>query len=352
MEEKKITIFDVAKKAGVSKGTVDRVLHNRGEVSRKSAEKVRQAIRDLNYEPNLYASLLATRKNREIACLLPRFEEGEYWDKIYRGFVAGGNDVASMNIGTSVFLYNQYDSSSFVDAARKMLDSNPSGLVIPPLFRKDTMDLVNELNSRGIPYAYVDTKLEEGNYLAYYGMPMYKSGYLCASLLTDRRKESEVREILIVRIRRDKSSLSDPTINRRVGFTDFIDAYFPECVVYNVFIDPSDKDSIDEILENFYLAHPDVKHVVMFNSRIHLISEFLRRHPGQARCVIGFDDLEANMEAVRQGLVDIIITHHTEDLSRKAVNDLADYILVRKQPAVRDFYMHMDILNALNLDNY
>ena len=52
MEEKKITIFDVAEKAGVSKGTVDRVLHNRGEVSRKSAEKVRKAIEELNYEPN------------------------------------------------------------------------------------------------------------------------------------------------------------------------------------------------------------------------------------------------------------------------------------------------------------
>ena len=49
MEEKKITIFDVAEKAGVSKGTVDRVLHNRGEVSRKSAEKVRKAIEELNY---------------------------------------------------------------------------------------------------------------------------------------------------------------------------------------------------------------------------------------------------------------------------------------------------------------
>ena len=46
MEEKKITIFDVAARAGVSKGTVDRVLHNRGEVSRKSAEKVRKAIEE------------------------------------------------------------------------------------------------------------------------------------------------------------------------------------------------------------------------------------------------------------------------------------------------------------------
>ena len=39
-EGNKVTINDVAKAAGVSKGTVDRVLHNRGEVSRKSKEKV------------------------------------------------------------------------------------------------------------------------------------------------------------------------------------------------------------------------------------------------------------------------------------------------------------------------
>ena len=43
----KVTIIDVARKAGVSKGTVDRVVHNRGEVSRKSAEKVRKAIEEL-----------------------------------------------------------------------------------------------------------------------------------------------------------------------------------------------------------------------------------------------------------------------------------------------------------------
>ena len=57
MQDKKITIFDVAECAGVSKGTVDRVLHNRGEVSKTSAEKVRKAIEELGYEPNLYARL-------------------------------------------------------------------------------------------------------------------------------------------------------------------------------------------------------------------------------------------------------------------------------------------------------
>ena len=69
--EEKVTIFDVARRAGVSKGTVDRVLHNRGEVSEKTVRKVRKAIEETGYEPNLYASLLATRTPFVIACLLP-----------------------------------------------------------------------------------------------------------------------------------------------------------------------------------------------------------------------------------------------------------------------------------------
>ena len=57
-----VTINDVAKAAGVSKGTVDRVIHNRGEVSAKSREKVLRVIEELGYKPNMYASMLASHK--------------------------------------------------------------------------------------------------------------------------------------------------------------------------------------------------------------------------------------------------------------------------------------------------
>ena len=49
----KITINDVAEAAGVSKGTVDRVLHNRGEVSEKSRQKVLKVVEELGFSPNL-----------------------------------------------------------------------------------------------------------------------------------------------------------------------------------------------------------------------------------------------------------------------------------------------------------
>ena len=57
----KIRIKDIARLANVSTGTVDRVLHNRGEVSAKSREKVEKVLKEINYQPNIYASALASR---------------------------------------------------------------------------------------------------------------------------------------------------------------------------------------------------------------------------------------------------------------------------------------------------
>lgn len=348
----KITIVDVAKRAGVSKGTVDRVLHNRGEVSRKSAAKVRKAIEELNYEPNLHASLLATRNAHVIACLLPEIVPGEYWDKIDKGFAAGGEKVAALNISTKAFYYSQYDAASFRSACAELLESNPSAVVLPPLFMTDSFALTSELSSRGIPYVYVDSKLEEDNYFAYYGMPMYKSGYLCAALLTERCRPEEVRDVAVIRINRDKNRQSDPTVNRREGFMDYMWANFPQSSIHNIFINPSDPKGTYDALDSFFREHPDTRLVVTFSSRIHLIGRYLADHPDPRRRVIGYDNLDSNLELLRDGHVSIIITQHTENQSHEAVSLLADYLLMHKMPARRDNYIHMDILTRYNQENY
>ena len=48
----KIRIKDIAERAGVSVGTVDRVLHDRPNVSKPAREKVEQALKEMNYQPN------------------------------------------------------------------------------------------------------------------------------------------------------------------------------------------------------------------------------------------------------------------------------------------------------------
>ncbi len=66
-----IRIKDVAERAGVSVGTVDRVLHQRGEVSPETREIVLKIIDELEYSPNLLASTLASSRTHNIAVLIP-----------------------------------------------------------------------------------------------------------------------------------------------------------------------------------------------------------------------------------------------------------------------------------------
>ncbi|MBR1706537.1 MAG: LacI family DNA-binding transcriptional regulator [Bacteroidales bacterium] len=346
---KRITIKDVARLSGLSKGTVDRVLHNRGEVAKRSYDKVMKVVEELGYAPNMYASLLATAKQHVIAVVLPEYGPSDFWSLSESGLIQAEEAVGPLGVSIARISYDQYDLESFRSACRQVLESEPEGVVIAPMFKNETLNLTARLQERGIPYAFVDSKLEQDGYLAYFGTPMYKSGYLCADLLVNGQ---DVREAVIVRIERDKLRQSDPTVTRRSGFLDYMAEHAPDCTIHNVFIRPNDPVHVQEILSSFFQAHPEVRHIVMFNSRIHLLVGFLEQHPVPGRRVIGFDNLSGNLAALRRGTVTMLIAQHPDRQIFQAVEALSDSIVLKKAPTHRDNYMHMDILTRYNIEDY
>lgn len=349
-EGNKVTINDVAKAAGVSKGTVDRVLHNRGEVSRKSKEKVLRVIEELGFKPNLYASLLASQKERVIQCVIPEFQPGEFWSLTDKGLCDAGQLVSRYGVRVETVKYDQYSVESFREACSKVLDNPPSGVLVAPMFGEETSKFVGRLAEMNVPYMFLDSKIEDEGYLAYFGMPMYQSGVLCADILMGGRDLP--RKVFVVRIARDKMGLSDPTAARRAGFMDFMSGHHPDVRIENVFIDPKDRSSINARLDETVGAEDGKKFVVMFNSRIHIVSDYLEER-GMADCrAVGFDCLEKNLDALRKGTVQALIAQHTDRQAVDAVNAMTDYLLMGKAVAKRDNFIQMDILNRFNCDFY
>ena len=68
------TLKDVAEASGLTVGTVSRVLNNRGYISPKTREKVYQVMKELNYQPNETARILAKQKSNIIGIVLPNVE--------------------------------------------------------------------------------------------------------------------------------------------------------------------------------------------------------------------------------------------------------------------------------------
>lgn len=346
---KKITIIDIAQHTGLSKGTVDRVLHNRGEVSKKSYEKVMAAVKELGYEPDLNASILARKEEEHIALLMPFNEKGTFWELALSGLERIRERFTPMRIQIDHFSYDQYSEDSFRNVCRQLLESKPAGVIIAPIFQAGTIAFANELKENSIPYCFIDSKPDTEGYLAYFGMPMYKSGYLAADQLTCGKS---IDEVLIVRVHRDKARQSDPTVNRRAGFVDYMLQKFPDCIIHSRFIDSSDADMTMATMEAFFGEHPGVKHIVTFNSRVHLLVPFLEKYPDHERRVVGFDNLHANISALRRGTVSVLIGQHPEEQVKDAIQTLSDYILLGRRPERTDNYVHMDILTPYNADNY
>ena len=77
------TIKMIAERAGVSIGTVDRVLHDRPYVKAEVRERVLRVMEELDYHPNRMASALATSGTpRKLALVQPEWEEGFVRDEI------------------------------------------------------------------------------------------------------------------------------------------------------------------------------------------------------------------------------------------------------------------------------
>lgn len=92
------TIKDVAKLAGVSVATISRVLNNSAVVSPETAEKVNQAIKELNYKPNFLGRNLRKRETNVILALIPSTEH-TYYSEILHGM-----QIEALDHGYDIFM--------------------------------------------------------------------------------------------------------------------------------------------------------------------------------------------------------------------------------------------------------
>ena len=99
----RVRIKDIAEQAGVSVGTVDRVLHGRPNVSEKSRKKVEEVLKQIDYKPNMYASALASNKRYRFLCLLPQHKPGEYWSEVEQGMMKAQSVYNDFNIKIEIF---------------------------------------------------------------------------------------------------------------------------------------------------------------------------------------------------------------------------------------------------------
>ncbi len=115
------TIYDVAKKAGVSVGTVSNVINNRGNVNPKLRKRVEEAMQRINYVPNKAARSLAFGRSENIAVLYP-FNPNSITGTSYLEYVSHLINIAN-EYGQQLILYPSNNSAAAVVDLEKIATS-------------------------------------------------------------------------------------------------------------------------------------------------------------------------------------------------------------------------------------
>jgi len=135
-------IREIARLAGVSIGTVDRVLHNRGSVSPVSLKKIQAAIKQINYQPNVIARSLVVNKMFRFAAVVPEPDGDEYWEQTQKGFTTALKDWSHFSITVDLYQFKLHSKNSFTHAANLALQSAPDGIVITPQFYHQSINFL------------------------------------------------------------------------------------------------------------------------------------------------------------------------------------------------------------------
>ncbi len=346
----KIKITDIARAANVSPGTVDRVLHGRGEVAEKTKKKVLSVIEKLGYKPNLLARSLATKKSFRFVSLLPEHRPGEYWESPEKGIDKAREEIRLYNVSVEKMYFDQFDAQSFVAASESLIAFKPDAALIAPMFRNDAVLLTERLLRNRIPCVYIDSNAEDEHYLSYFGQHSYQSGYVAARLTeTGLPPGSEILMVRTIRI----SGTSNQIERREDGFS----AYFRDKGLTDKYRLIRTKLSVDNDSDNrkeltaVFEKHRNIRAAVVFNSRAYQLADILNKLKIKNIKLIGYDLSGDNIARLKDGSISFLIAQRPEEQGYRGIMALCDRVVFNGE-INRINYMPIDIIAKENVDYY
>ena len=346
----KIRIKDIAILSGVSVGTVDRVLHNRPNVSKEAREKVEKALKEMDYHPNVYASALAYNKSYKFFCIIPKHESEAYWQEIEEGAMDCCEQKRDFLVSLNMLYYKRFDSKTFQKVTSECLKENPDGVIIVPSKLNITRKFTDELHRQNIPFILLDSYMPDLKPLSFYGQDSFCSGYFSAKMLM--LIASREKEIMIMKQMKDGNVASKQQENRETGFRHYMRDHFPDIKISEVNL-PLDVDraKYHNILEDYFKKNPHVHHCITFNSKAHLVGEFLLKSNRRNVQIMGYDMVGKNAECLKRGAISFLIAQHAYMQGFSCVDTLFEAVVLRKEVTPVN-YMPIEILTKENVDFY
>ncbi len=311
------TTRDLARAAGVSLATVDRVLNGRAGVRAATAESVRRAIQEIGFERNTLAAALARRRPMRFAFVLPA-PAGEFVDQILGHLETSRDALAAERIETETFVIAEGDPHTVAGVLSGLDPDRYDGAAIMAPETPQVRDAMRRMAARGVePIAFIAGQVALPE-MPFVGIDNRAAGATAGELM-GRLIAPRAGSILVV----GENLRSRDSLDRRLGFDAVMGEMFPELVVLPSIETRGEAERTRAAMARAMASHDDLVGIYILAAEARLpimaIAE-ARTHRSLVR--IAHERTASTEAALRSGALDALITQDQGHLVRSAIRTL------------------------------
>jgi LacI family transcriptional regulator len=338
-----ITQKKIAELAGVSRGTVDRVLNGRGEVGPETRDKILEIAHLMNYKPNRAGKTLVIRqKNLKIGCIMIQADNPFYAD-LNRGIQQKAEEYKGYGIEVIV-KSTIFKAENQIEKIDELLEEKINALVIQPANEPILSAKLQQVTEMGIPVVTTNTDIPGFKHFCYIGNDFYACGNAAANLM-DLITHGCCKIGVITGFVNAKSH-SD----RVDGFRDYI-RNRPDMQIVAL------EENHDDELESYSLTqtmleqHPEIDALFIVAGGVYgagrALKLFLQHRTIRA---ISFDDVPTTKELVRDGTILATICQQPVRQGELSLEVLFNYFLDQQPPEPSEIFTDIQIKIKANID--
>ncbi|HOJ12301.1 MAG TPA: LacI family DNA-binding transcriptional regulator [Clostridiales bacterium] len=344
--KKNITLKDIAQKVGVSIATVDRAIHNRGEINTETKQKIIKTANELGYKPNKIARTLVMKKEIKIGVILPLHPKF-FWSEIERGIKYVDENIRDFGVKVSYYrIFDNIDTQRYT--IEKLISEGINALIIKPFYHETIIEKLNECIKKGIQVVMINDDIKEINSLFYVGSNDEEAGrtagQMMSMLLKGKGKIAAVR---------DSENLSYSLKLRYSAFCKQIGEMSDKLeIIDNMKYLIEITGGYDAYLATKYYIEniPDIAGIYNDSGSIYQVGLAVKNENTEKKIiVIGHEVSPEVNELVVEGYVDAVISQDPFFQGYYSMKNLGDFLIEGKEPEFKQYLSHTDIILKSNI---
>ncbi len=309
---RKTTAKDVARAAGVSASTVDRVLNGRGGVDPDKERRVVEWARKLKLDRALKHRSARTLR---IAVLI-QAPDNPFYAEVQNAFAAANRAYGEFNIQ---FLLHHFDAGrpSILPRTVRDLGEGLDGLILTVPQSDAVAEAIREVSAR-VPVVTLATDVRDCGRHAYVGPDDRRAGRVAGNLMGRFLAPSGGDIVMIAGL---LSLIGNE--EREMGFRSVLRERYPECRVAVVLESQERAERAGELVRDALLANPNIRGVYSVSAGAPVVVAALKALGREDVVFITHELTPDRRELLRQGLIDAIIDQNPEFEVRAAIETMA-----------------------------